>query len=100
MRSQKLAVSLGVALMLMGCASSGGARSVQAGMSRQMTFATMGEPDDRIVGRNYSAYKWTQTDEQGGDFWAILQDDVVVATGFGTLEEDSAGNLTIVPLRR
>ena len=62
----------------------------------------MGEADDRITGLNYAALKWTQQEEDGTavDFWAILQQDVVVATGFGELQEDEQGNLTIVPLRR
>lgn len=83
------------------CASTRGPSGVQEGMSRQMLMSVMGAPDDRIAGRNYSALKWTETDESGTDvsFWAILQDDVVVATGFGELREEG-GRLAIVPLRR
>ena len=85
-----------------GCASAGGPRSVQEGMSRQVLLAVMGRTDDRIIGRNFSAYKWVQKDDEGNetDFWVILQDDVVVATGRGELQEDESGNLIIVPLRR
>jgi hypothetical protein len=98
----RAAATIVLGLLVFGCASAAGPRSVQQGMSRQVLMATMGEPDDRIIGPNYSAYKWTQQQADGADvdFWAILQDDVVVATGFGELHEDDQGHLTIVLLRR
>jgi hypothetical protein len=102
MRRQLLVSAIWITAVLFGCVSAAGPQSVQAGMSRQVLMSVMGRPDDSVTGSNYTALKWTEPGESGEavDFWAILQDDVVVATGFGALQRDDAGNLTIIPLRR
>jgi len=93
-----------LSILLTGCVTGQKISQVEPGMNRQQVVSALGKPDGFQSHGNYEALKYSNRLMSGwswdkSDYYVILKDGLVTATGNGEVRQSGPNMLIIVPMQ-